>query len=254
MVKISANIITLNEEDNIARCIESIKDLVDEIIIVDSGSTDKTVEITKKYTSKVYFRKFDNYSNQKNYALKKSTGDWILLVDADEEIPKDLVQEIQKAVLDSAYAGYLIPRKNILLGGFINHTRWSPDKHIWLWKRNSGKWIGEIHEEVQVDGEVGELENPKIHYSYATIYEFFDMTNNYTTKIAEQEYRNGIKYSLFRLIVAFPRSFIGRFILKQGYLDGWRGFILSYMMGIYRLASVIKLWEKSQKESQVRQI
>ncbi|MCS7091829.1 MAG: glycosyltransferase family 2 protein [Patescibacteria group bacterium] len=254
MTKLSVNIITLNEEENIKTCLESIKDIAYEIIIVDSGSSDRTIEIAKKYTKKIFYRKFDDYSSQKNFALEKSSGEWILSLDADEEISQDLAKEIKQAIKKDNCNGFYISRKNILLGKVINHTRWSPDKHIWLFRKGFGKWVGEIHEEVLVDGNTLELSGSKIHHSYSTVTEFLAMTNDYTSKIALSEHKKGHRFSLFKLLIAFPRSFIGRYFMKMGFLDGWRGFVLSYMMGIYRMITVVKLWEISQKKLQKEKV
>jgi glycosyltransferase involved in cell wall biosynthesis len=244
--KLSVTIITKNEEKSIARCLTSVSNIADEIILVDSGSTDKTCEIAREYGAKVYNRSFDNYSNQKNYAMDLATGDWILSVDADEEIPKELQSEIIKAITSTSINGYLIPRRNFILYGEIRYTRWSPDKHIWLWRNGLGRWSGDIHEEVHVDGEISSLIAAKKHYSYQTVFEFLNMMNSYTTKIAQEMAKKDIKFSFVAMIFSFKRSFVGRYILKLGFLDGWRGFILSYMMGIYRLTTWIKVWELAQ--------
>ncbi|KKQ76346.1 MAG: Glycosyl transferase, group 2 family [Microgenomates group bacterium GW2011_GWF1_38_5] len=146
---ISVSIITLNEEKYLEKCLQSVKGIADEIVVVDSGSTDKTLDIAKKFSAKVYFRKFDNYANQKNYAVEKCTGDWILSMDGDEEIEDDLLKEVKSEILNpkSEINGYSIPRKNIIFGKFIRYTRWQPelDRHIWLWKKDLGKWMGDVH-------------------------------------------------------------------------------------------------------------
>lgn len=245
-MKISAVIITLNEEKNIARCLASISDWVDEIILVDSGSFDKTVEIAKNYGAKIYGRRFDNYANQKDFANGRATNDWILSLDADEEITRELAKEVQKELENPKYDGYLIPRRNIIFGKEIKHTRWSPDKHIWLFNKQKGKWVGDVHEEVRVRGEVGELKNAKVHYSHPTVSEFFRMLNSYTDLEAEKKIKNKESFSLFKVFLDSLKSFIGRYFYKFGFLDGWRGFVLSYLMAIYRMTTWIKVWEKEK--------
>jgi len=255
-MKLSVCIITKNEEKDLQRCLASIKDLADEIILVDDGSTDKTVAIAKKFGAKVFTRKLDNFASQKNYAVEKAQGDWIFAIDADEEVTpslRDEILQITNAKLQKGNGlhhnigqinGYLIPRKNIILGAEIKHTRWSPDKHIWLWRKGKGKWVGDIHEEVEVEGWTGELQNAKIHYQYETVTEFFAMLNNYTEREASQLIKQGRTFSYFQLFYAPLLSFFRRFIYKKGFLDGWRGFVLSYMMAIYRMTTWIKVWEK----------
>lgn len=245
---ISATIITLNERENIKTAIKSIKGFVDEIIVVDSGSIDKTVEIAEESGAQVYFRKFDNFANQKNYAVSKARGDWILSVDADEEISVDLAKEIKEAVKNNQFVGYLIPRKNIILGKEIKHSRWSPDTHIWIWKKDFGKWVGEVHEEVVVSGKVGSLKNSKIHNSHKTVSEFIEANNKYSGLEAKSLFKNGIHFPFSKMIWQSVFEFFIRFIYKSGFLDGWRGFCLAYLMSVYKLTVWIKLWELNRKD------
>lgn len=245
---ISVTIITLNEEDKIGNAINSLKDLADEIIVVDSGSTDKTFEIAEELGAKIYFRKFDNFANQKNFAASKANGDWILAIDADEEIPKNLAEEINHIVKSDQYVGYLMPRRNFILGKEIKYSRWSPDLHIWLWKKDFGKWVGDIHEELVVSGNVGLLKNNKIHYSHATISDFMRANNFYSTFEAKTLYKNNVKFSLIKMFWEFLFEFFMRFIYKVGFLDGKEGFALAYVMGVYKLSVWIKLWELEKRK------
>lgn len=249
-MSISATIITLNEQDNIDKCLNSLKDLVEEIILVDSGSTDKTVEIAKKLKAKVYVRNFDNFANQKNYALSLVSNDWVFSIDADETVSKDLSDEIKIAVNDSKYDGFLIPRKNFILGKEIKYSRWSPDKHIWLWKKSKGQWKGQVHEEVVVNGKVGQLKNSKIHYQDKTIQEFINTNNHYSQIQAERLFKSNKRFSLLQLIWDPTFEFLLRFVYKRGFLDGWRGFVLAYLMGFYKASVLLKLLEleKNQKK------
>lgn len=243
---VSVTIITLNEEKNLPRCLESVKNFADEMVIVDSGSTDRTVEIAKKYGAKIYERKFDNYGNQKNYAVNKANSKWILSLDADEVVTKELAKEIREIIKNSEYNGYLVPRRNILLGKEIKYTRWSPDTHIWLWRKGKGRWKGEVHEEVVVEGEVGRLNNAKIHYQYETVSEFLEMMNKFTDKMADEMVSKSKKFSYFMMFFAPTLSIGRRFFYKKGFLDGWRGFVLSYLMAIYRMTTWIKVWERQK--------
>lgn len=243
---ISVVIITLNEEDNISNAIKSLAGL-DEIIVVDSGSIDRTVEIAKKLGAKVYIRKFDNFASQKNWAVSKVMGGWLFSLDADERIPKELVDEIKKAVKSKKYVGYLIPRRNFILGAEIKYSRWSPDKHIWLWKKNYGKWVGDVHEEVIVKGLVGELENSKLHYSHKTISEFIKANDFYSTLLSKSMHKGNCHFSIYKMFWDVIFEFNIRYFYKLGFLDGFRGFALSYLMAIYQLTMWIKLWELENK-------
>lgn len=253
-MKLSVTIITLNEEKDLPRCLESVKNLADEIIVVDSGSTDKTVNIANKFGAKVYFRKFDNYASQKNYAATKTTGDWILSIDADEEISSELETEIesrinkQKTVTygtkEADIVAYSIPRKNIIFGKFIKHTRWQPelDRHVWLWKRGSGVWRGDVHEEFVVKGKIGKLTNHKIHYQYNSVSEFLDMINRYSDIQSFQMNKQGIKFSFYQLFTQTLYNFFVRYFYRLGFLDGFYGFILSFLMSFYHFVLWVKLW------------
>lgn len=235
MVKLSVAIITLNEEEKLASCLASIKDLADEIIVVDSGSQDKTVEIAKSFGAKLFTRKFDNFADQKNWAASKASGEWILSIDADEVIPPKLAEEIKKAIKSEEYIGYLIPRRNFILGGEIKHSRWSPDKHIWLWKKDYGLWKGDVHEEVEVTGLVGELKTGKIHYQDKSVGEFIKGNKLYAKILAEKMFRDGERFSLVRFFWDPFFEFSIRFLYKKGFLDGWRGFVLASLMAFYKV-------------------
>lgn len=236
-------IVTLNEEKELARCLESVKGLTDEIIVVDSGSTDKTLDIAKKFGAKIYHRDFDNFAAQKNFAAGKADSIWIFSLDADEEASLELRGNIKSAVSSDKYSGYLIPRRNFMLGGEIKHSRWSPDKHIWLWKKGKGEWKGRIHEEVVVEGEVGELIGAKIHHSYNTVSEFMGMINSYTSFESEEKIKKGEKFSVIKLFIDPVVSFVGRYFYKKGFLDGWRGFVLCSLRGYYKFVTWAKVWE-----------
>jgi len=250
MSKLSAIIITLNEGKDLPKCLNSIKNMADEILVIDSGSTDKTVSIAEKFGVKVYFRKFDNYANQKNYASSKASGDWILSIDADEEVEPELEREIDLKVKrnESKVVAYSIPRKNIIFGKFIKYTRWQPelDRHIWLWKKDAGKWIGDVHEELSITGEVDSMKYANIHYQYETVKEFLDMINRYSELEAEEKVKSGQSFSYFKLLVEPKYNFLVRYIYRLGFLDGWRGFVLSYLMAIYHFVLWVKVWDKTR--------
>ncbi len=243
MNDLSVTIITLNEEKKISQCLKSVQDLDAEIILIDSGSTDQTLEIAKKYQTKIFHRDFDNFANQKSWAASKATKNWILSVDADEIITSELAREIKQAIKNQYYSGFLIPRRNFILGAEIKHTRWSPDKHIWLWRKESGKWVGEVHEEVFVDGKIGELRHSKIHNQQETIEDFIKGNDFYSGLLAKKMVIQGIKFSIWKLWWDPVYEFILRYFYKRGFLDGWRGFVLSYLMAFYKITFWVKVWE-----------
>jgi len=246
---LSATIITLNEETDLPRALGSVRNLADEIVVVDSGSGDKTLDIARKFGAKVFFRKFEDYASQKNFAASKAKGNWILSLDADEEITPELATEIRKAIHAADIVGYSIPRKNIIFGKHIKHTRWQSelDRHIWLWKKGKGRWVGNVHEEVVVAGRVGKLTNSKIHYQYATVAEFVTMINNYSDLEANQIVESGSKFSAIHLFGQPLYNFIVRFVYRLGFLDGIYGFILSWLMAYYHFVLWVKVWELKKR-------
>lgn len=248
-MKLSVSIITLNEESKIEECLKSVKGIADEIVVVDCGSEDKTIDIAKKYGAKVFNKKFVNFADQKNYALKKTTGEWIFSIDADETIERELEKEIVEAIRSDKYCGYSIPRKNIILGKFIKYSRWQPelDRHIWLWKKGKGEWIGDVHEEIRVDGLVGKLKHSKIHKHYDTLSEFVDMINRYSQIEAEEYVRSGGEFNNFRFVFDPIYNFIVRYVYRLGFLDGVYGFVLCMMMGFYHMILWSKVWTLKQK-------
>ncbi|MBI4036887.1 glycosyltransferase family 2 protein [Candidatus Daviesbacteria bacterium] len=248
MNELSVTIITLNEEKDLPRALDSVKGFTDEIVVVDSGSTDNTIEIAKQFGARVFHREFDNYGNQKNFATSKAAGEWIISLDADETITPELANEIKKAVKSDQFDAYSIPRKNIILGKFIRYTRWQPelDRHIWLWRRSKGRWEGDIHEEVVVNGKVGRLKSFKIHHQYENVAEFLEMMNRYSELDAKEKIAKGIGFNFFRLLIDPLYNFLVRYVWRLGILDGWRGFVLSYLMAMYHFVVWVKIWERQK--------
>lgn len=251
---ISVSIITLNEEKFIEKSIESVKNLTDDIVVVDSGSKDQTVEIAQKLGAKVYKRDFDNFANQKNFASEKAKNAWILSLDADEIVTKELGDEIAEAVTKGINDAYSIPRENIIFGKKIKYTRWQPelDRHVWLWKKNKGHWVGRVHEEVEVYGSIGKIKNPKIHYQYNTVNEFFEMMDKYSELEAAESFKKyktkKWKYILLSIFNPIYNFFV-RYFYRLGFLDGWRGFVLSYLMAIYEINVSVKIYERLYAEN-----
>jgi len=242
--KISVTLITLNEEENIENALRSVESFAGETIVVDSGSKDKTVEIAKKFGAKVFERKFDNYASQKNFAASKATNEWIFSIDADEEVDNKLGKEVVSAIEDDKYDAYSMPRKNIILGKFVKHTRWQPelDRHVWLWKKTNGKWTGKVHEEVRVNGKIGRLKNYKIHHQYKTVKSFLEMMNKYSSLDAEEKDKS--RFTILNILFQPVYNFLVRYFYRLGILDGWRGFMLSYLMAIYHFQVWVKVWSK----------
>lgn len=229
MIKISAVIITYNEEKNIERCLKSLQDIADEIIVLDSFSTDKTEEICKKYDVKFFQHEFDNYTEQKNRAVNFASNDFILSLDADEVISSELQQSILKIKETNIFDAYDFNRLNIYCGKPMRHTSWYPDRKIRLWNRKIGKWAGnKIHETVEIERSVkkGFLKGNLLHYSFNSIEQHIKQTNKFTSISAEVLFKSGKNSSTSIIFIKTFGRFIKEFILKLAFLDGFYGIIV----------------------------
>ncbi len=249
MATISVVISAWNEEAKIKRCLSSVS-WADEIIFVDNSSTDQSIRIVKQFTSKIYKRPNDPMLNlNKNFGFSKATGDWIVSLDADEEITKELAQEIRSVIDENTeMVGYWIPRKNILFGKWITHGLWWPDKQLRLFKRNRGKCPGlHVHEYLAVDGLAGELREPYIHYNYETISQFLrKMDTIYTESEVQKLISTNYQFSWYDAI-RFPISdFVKIYFAQEGYKDGLHGLVLSILQSFYSFIVFAKLWEKNK--------
>jgi len=232
MLKISAVIITFNEERNIERCIKSVRNIADEIVVLDSFSTDKTEEICKKYDVKFFQHKFDGYTKQKNRAADFAENDYVLSLDADEELSEKLINSILKIEENPIFDAYDFNRLNIYCGKAIKHTSWYPDRKIRLWNRKKGKWTGDkIHEIVKTErnAKIGTLKGDLLHYSYNSIEEHIAQTNKFTTIAAKELFEKGKKSNGSIIFIKTIGSFVKEFILKLAFLDGFYGITVGYI-------------------------
>ena len=245
MSKLSVITLALNEEGNIAECLESVK-WADEIIVVDSGSTDKTVELAKHYTQHVLTVEWKGYGATKNFALDRASGEWILWLDADERVPKELAAEIQ-AVLrtdDGLVNGYSVPRRAFFLGKSIKHCGWYPGRVTRLFRRTKSRFTeSNVHEQISVEGKIGELKNDLLHFTDPDLYHYFSKFNRYTSLAAKDLHSAGKRFSLYDILVRPPFMFFKMYIVKRGFLDGLQGFILCIVSSAYVFTKYAKLWE-----------
>lgn len=215
---ISAVIITLNEETKIKRCLGSLM-WADEIVVVDCGSKDKTVEFAQKTGAQVFHREFDNFSSQRNYAIEKANLEWVLFVDADEKITPELAKEIRDASKNSKHKGYNIPRSNIIFGREMKYGGHQGDKHLRLFRRDSAKCLNPIHEKIVVDGSIGDLKNPIIHYSTGTKKEYSVKLDFYTDLEAKFLIDSGAKVPRHYVFSKPVCKFLKQYFLQKGFLD-----------------------------------
>lgn len=244
MIKLSAVIITLNEEKNIGRCLDSLKGVADEIIVVDSLSTDKTREICEKYDVRFIEQKFLGYIEQKNFALKLSTHEYVLSLDADEALDNKLKNEIVKLKLDFAMDGYKFNRLTGYNGFWVRHCGWYPDTKIRLVKKEKAHWAGtNPHDSLIVNGSVGKIEGDLLHYSYDSISAHVLQTNKFSTIEAQALFRQGKRSTLFKIVSRPPYQFFKDYFLRKGFLDGHYGFIICFINSLYVLLKYSKMMD-----------
>lgn len=246
---ISAVISAHNEEKNIIDCIKSVEDFVQEIIVIDNSSTDKTEALAKK-AGAIVFSQVNNPHKidlQKNFGFEKAQHEWILSLDADERVTSRLAQEIQKTVAQNpSENGFWIPRKNIIFGKWIKNSIWWPDYQLRLFRRGKGKFNGvTVHQPIEVKGETLHLSEPISHQSYDSISLFVSRMNSIYTEIeAEALYKSGKKLHFTKAIEMPVSDFLKTFFLQKGYRDGLHGLILSTLQAFYMFLVFAKVWEK----------
>ena len=241
MEMLSVIIITYNEEKNLARCLGSLT-FADEIIIVDSHSTDKTKEIAQKYTDKIWEVNWEGFGKTKELARQKASHAWVLSIDADEEVTPKLQEEILRAVQNNSYTGYFVPRQSLFLGKWMEHSGWHPDYVLRLFRKERGQFdTALVHEQAQVKGEIGYLKNPLLHYTYPNLKHYFKKLQRYTTLAAQQLNERKVKAYPWDLVFRPPATFFKMYLIKLGFLDGWQGLVLAVLSGYQVLLKYLKL-------------
>ncbi len=243
---ISVVILTKNEEENIKRCLESLL-WCDEKLIIDDLSSDKTIAIARKSGTTIYQHKINgDFASQRNYALEKAQGDWVLFVDADEIVSDRLVEEIEKKIGNSKANGFYLRRRDIFLGQPLNFGETGNFSEIRLGKKGVGEWQRKVHEIWKITAPVDSLKNPLIHYSHPTIKSFLTKLNYYTDLDAREFLQKGKKFSYFDLMLKPPTKFFFNYFLHAGFLDGLPGFIMAFMMSLNSLIVRVKMYENDK--------
>lgn len=263
MAKLSVVINTRNEEKNLPRALASIKTLADVIIVVDMDSTDNTREIAKKAGAKVYKHKPTGYVEPaRNYAISKATSEWILILDADEEVPPSLAKKLRTIVKDKKAAQYYrLPRKNIVFGKWLEHSRWWPDYNIRFFRKGFVVWNELIHSVPTTQGKGLDLEAKLdyaiIHHNYDSVSQYLERMNRYTDVQAKAQAKGGYQFDWQDLIRKPVGEFVSRYFAGEGYKDGIHGLVLSFLQAFSELVLYVKVWEKLkflQKETDVFQV
>lgn len=273
---LSVVIITYNEEANLARTLESIAPRLysegrrngDELIVVDSGSTDRTVEIAKSFGAKVFVEEWKGYAAQKNSAIERATGSWILSLDADEAVSPELLKEIGNVLLEqgSLYRrnspdspltvdAFSMPRQNLFLQKRIRHGGFWPDRKVRLFRKDKGRFAARpVHESVQVTGRVAELNASLIHHSYPTLSDYIEHMNRYSSLGAEMivaETNVKVRFSVVNIVLRPLATFIYNYFFRLGFLDGREGLLLHLYHAVYVSWKYAKAWELGRKNSPI---
>lgn len=249
---LSVCIITYDEEANIVRTLESVKSIADEIIVVDSGSTDKTVELARSCGAKVFVEDWKGFARQKNSALAKATGEWILSLDADEEVSPELAGSIKTLVKSAeanpAFDGYMIARRNLYLNRWIKRSGYYPDRKLRLVKRGkAGFELRAVHEDIKLEGKAGCLHGDLIHHAYPTLESFIEHANRYSSLGAGMVAgEHKLRFSTIDIVIRPWVAFVYRYFLRGGFLDGREGLLVHLTHAAYVSWKYAKAWEISK--------
>jgi glycosyltransferase involved in cell wall biosynthesis len=246
LAKLSVLLPVYNEEKKIVECLESIK-WTDEILVVDSYSNDRTVEITRKYGARVIQHEYINSAKQKNWAIPQCAYEWVLQIDADERLDDILQEEIKKIIQESPpdFDGYRINFKHHVLGKWMQSCGLYPEYHLRLFRRDAGRFADrEVDAHVIVKGKVGTLSGHILHYGVDNLSQRLQPLDRYTKYEADEREKVGRKFSWFNLIIKPPLTFLYYFFYKGGFTEGYRGLIISYLKMDFIFWTYAKLWEK----------
>jgi glycosyltransferase involved in cell wall biosynthesis len=245
--QISAVVITYNEEDKIEACLESLADLCEDIVVLDSFSTDSTVELSRRFTERVVQEAWRGYARQKQLATDFAEHEWVLSLDADEKLSSRLRQELMdwKAKPDDENCNsYRIPRLTFFMGRWIRHTTWYPDWQVRLFRRSKAQWQGgNIHEGVIAEGGQGKFSGHLLHYTYSSISEYLVQLENFSSLAAIDYHSQGKKVGVLRLVFAPPGVFLKNWFARAGFRDGIPGFVVAVLASVSTFFKYLKLWE-----------
>jgi len=250
-MSLSVCIITLNEERNIGRTLKSVKEIAGEIIVVDSGSTDATTSIAQSFGARVFVEPWKGFARQKNSALEKAGGDWILSLDADEEVSPELAASIQ-ALMNSPeppqFAGYTMNRRNLYFGRWIRHSGYYPDAKLRLVKRGAAEFeLRDVHEDMKTHGPLGHLKGDLIHHAYPTLEGFIEHANRYSSLGAGMVVRERkVGFSFINIVLRPMVRFLWSYVFRGGFLDGREGLLVLMTHAAYVSWKYAKAWEMSR--------
>lgn len=242
--KLSVITLTMNSERSLEATLRSVSGWADELIIVDSGSVDRTVEIAEKFGCKVFHKKLQGFGEQKSYGVSQSSNDWVMIVDSDEVVTDELKKEISIRLVNADVKGYKVPITLVFMGRVMRYGREHKMPHLRLFDKGSGNYnTSKVHEDVRLNGEAGSLDNHILHYSYADLNEYFKKFNYYTSLAAEDLKNKGRRTNTFEIVIRLPVQFFQTYFLHLNFLNGYPGFIWSLCSAFYPVVKLAKLKE-----------
>jgi glycosyltransferase involved in cell wall biosynthesis len=253
MEKLSIVIITYNEEKNIESCLKSVINIADEIVVLDSFSTDNTKQICEKYNVSFYEHKFDGHIQQKNRALFYAGYDYVLSLDADERLTENLRALIKTEKQDFKYDAYYFNRLNFYCKKFIKHSGWYPDRKLRLWNKNKGKWGGtNPHDKVIMNknAKIKYLKADLLHYTFYTVEQHLNQINKFTEIGANEAYKKGKKSNIAKILIKSIWKFFRNYFIKLGFLDGYYGFVVCSLTAQETFIKYVKLKEFNKDKKQ----
>jgi glycosyltransferase involved in cell wall biosynthesis len=256
MIRLSVVVITLNEEKNLERCLQTVNYIADEILVVDSGSADQTLAIAEKYKARVIHQPFLGYVEQKNFATEQAINDWIFSIDADEAISPELEASIKAIKNKQEFPAYRLSRLTNYCGSWIRHCGWYPDKKVRLYDRTKGSWRGDrIHERWELNdyhGKIGDLRGDLRHYSYYTISDHLKQIEKFSEILAQSAVERGRQSSLFDVWARPKWKFITDYIIRLGFLDGYAGYLVCKYSAFATFVKYSKIRQYNKLKKQAR--
>lgn len=248
-LKISIITLTRNSEQTLEKTLSAVHQWADEIIIVDSGSTDSTIKIAEKYDCRIFHKDFTGFGEQKNFAVEKAANDWVFIVDSDEVVTDELKNEISSTMIQSGHKGFEVPITFVFQNRKFNYGKECRMYHLRLFDRTSGKYNdAKVHEDVILNGSAGRLKGEMLHYSYSDLHNYFYKFNEYTTLGANDLYKKGKQAGVAGIVFRFPVQFIQSYILHLNFLNGYPGFLWSMCSSFYPVIKYAKLKELREKK------
>ena len=246
-MRLSAVVLTHNEEKDILECLKGLN-FCDEVLVIDSGSTDQTVKLASQFGAHVYYHSFTDFSDSRNFGLSKSKGDWVLFVDADERVPDQLKKEIiQKISREEGFEGFYFRRQDFAFGKWLKWGETAQVRLLRLAKRNSGRWRRRVHEVWEIKGQAEELKTPLEHYSHQSVEEFVKKINLYSNFDAREHFESGRRAPSWHLLAYPLGKFIQNYLARQGFRDGVIGLLFALLMSFNSFlirAKLLLLWRK----------